>query len=273
MTDRRRTPATDRVALEELRGTLDRPAYTEGRRAAVTAPLTDLLSSPDGARDRQLNFGQPVTIIDDVPGWSFVQSDLDGYCGWVAADAVGTDQPDATHRVAAPGTHVYRHPDIKRGEIMALSLGARFAVEAVEGRFVRLATGGWVPAVHVADRPSVDPVTVAQSLIGTPYLWGGNSRWGIDCSGLVQMALTSCRIACPGDSDMQWREVGVEVPLTEVRRGDLLFWRGHVAMAVSPERIIHANAHAMAVSEEGLSDALARIEAAGDGEFLGVKRP
>lgn len=272
MSDRRRTPATARVALERLRGVVDRPAYTQGRPAAVSVPVADLRAAPAGARDRQLNFGQAVTVIDDVEGWRFVEAAADGYCGWIAADALATRWPAATHRVAVPATHVYTHPDIKRGERLSLSLGAEVAVEAEEGHFARLATGGFVPLIHLTDRPATDPVEVAQLLLGTPYLWGGNSRWGIDCSGLVQAALRAAAVPCPGDSDQQWAEVGVEVPLDQVRRGDLLFWRGHVAMAVSGETLIHANGHSMSVAFEGLRATLDRIEAAKDGPFLGVKR-
>ena len=272
MTDRRSTPATDRVALNRLRGVIDRPAYTEGTAASVTVPLADLCATPGGARDRQMNFGAAVTVIDEAEGWSFVEAAADGYCGWLPPDTLGEARA-VTHRVAAPATHVYRHPDIKRGEIASLSIGAGLTVEAIEGGFARLATGGFVPAVHVSDAPSTDPAAVAETLIGTPYLWGGNSRWGIDCSGLVQAALLACAIPCPGDSDQQWHAVGTEVPLDTLARGDLLFWRGHVAMALSPEVLIHANGHAMAVSREGVAETLARIEAAGEGPFLGVRRP
>lgn len=272
MSDRRLTPATARVALEGLRGTLDRPAYTAGRRATLAVPVADLCPAPGALRDRQLTFGAVVTVIDEDDGWSFVQARADGYCGWLAPGTLAQDRPPATHRVSAPGTHVYAEPDIKRGEVMALSLNARLAVAGIEGRFARLATGGYVPTVHVSGRPDADPVAVAESLLGTPYLWGGNSRWGIDCSGLVQAALTACGTPCPGDSDLQWQGLGAAVPLDDIRRGDLLFWRGHVAMACSAEVLIHANGHSMSVAHEGIAATLARIEAAGEGPFLGVKR-
>jgi len=270
MSDRRSTPATARVGLARLRGRLERPAWTEGRPARVTAPLTDLCPAPGGARDRQLLHGAGVTVIDEDGGWCFVEAEADGYCGWVEAAALAGPGPAPTHRVAAPATHVYREPDIKRGELMALSLGSRLAGEA-EGRFLRLATGGFVPLAHVAEGPATDPVSVAESLVGTPYLWGGNSRWGIDCSGLVQAALTACGIACPGDSDQQWAALGCAVE-DPPRRGDLIFWRGHVALVAGPDRIVHANGHTMSVAHEGLAAAMARIEAAGEGPFLGRKR-
>lgn len=269
-TDRRLTPATDRVALEDLRGLLDRPAWTAGRPARLVRPLADLCRDPGGARDRQVNFGAPLTVIEDRGDHSFVRADRDGYCGWLDRAAIGPADPAPTHRVTAPATHVYPRPDMKTREVMSLSLGAELAGAGPEGRFLRLATGGFVPIGHVGQDRATDPVAVARSLLGTPYLWGGNSRWGIDCSGLVQAALGACGIACPGDSDLQ-RLAFPESPAID--RGDLLFWPGHVAMAVSPQVMIHATAWTMSVTLEPIADALARIDAAGEGPFLGAHRP
>lgn len=268
--DRRLTPATDRVALDSLRGVLDRPGYTRGHLARVAVPLADLMSAPEGRRDRQVNFGADLTVIETREDWSFVQAALDGYCGWLRTAAIGDATVPITHRVTAPATHVYPAPDMKRHQLHALSIGARLSVEGVEGNFARLATGGYVPLPHLGDRPATDPVAVAETLLGTPYLWGGNSDWGIDCSGLVQAALSACAIPCPGDSDLQ-RDAFPQVDT--IRRGDLLFWPGHVAMAVSADLMIHATAWKMAVIHEPIADALARIEAAGDGPFLGIGRP
>ena len=268
--DRRLTPATDRVALECLAGVLERPAYTPGHAARLTVPLADLMTAPEGRRDRQVNFGADVTVIETRGDWCFVQAALDGYCGWLPAASLGRDLPPITHRVTAPATHVYPAPDMKQRELASLSIGARLSVTGAEGRFARLATGGFVPTQHVGDGPATDPVPVAESLLGTPYLWGGNSRWGIDCSGLVQAALTACGIPCPGDSDLQ-RDAFPAAD--DIRRGDLLFWPGHVALAMSPDRMIHATAFAMAVIAEPIAGALARIDAGGDGPFLGIRRP
>lgn len=268
MSDRRLTPATDRVALESWRDRLNRPDYTEGQPARVTAPVTDICRSPGGARDRQAIFGADVTVIDRQDGFSFVQAALDGYCGWIATGALDPAMPPITHRVTEPATQIYPEPNFKTREIATLSLGARLSgVE--DGKFLRLAGGGFVPIQHVG-QGFEDPVTVAELLLGTPYLWGGNSRNGIDCSGLAQMALTMAGIACPGDSDMQ-RDAFPEVE--EIRRGDLLFWPGHVALAVSPGLMIHATAWKMAVIHEGITEAIVRIDAAGDGPFLGARRP
>lgn len=268
--DRRLTPATDRVALDTLRDRLDRPAYTAGRPARLAVPLTDLLTAPDGRRDRQVVFGTDLTVIDIRDGFAFVQSGLDGYCGWLRADALTDDLPAITHRVTAPATHVYPAADMKRPERLSLTRGSRLSVTAIAGGFAELAGGGFVPAQHVGDQLADDPAQVVETMLGTPYLWGGNSRSGIDCSGLAQLALTECGIACPGDSDLQ-RDA---FPVTDdIRRGDLLFWPGHVAIALSPDMMIHATAWQMAVIRESIPDAIARIDAAGDGPFQGARRP
>ena len=270
--DRRLTPATERVSLDSLRDSLTRPAYTAGKPARLAVPLADLCRAPQGARDRQVNFGADLLVIDQQDGWAFVQAAADGYCGWLRAEALDHDDlPAITHRVSAPATHVYSGPDLKTPEIMGLSLGARLSVAGVQGGFARLARGGWVPVQHIADQPAADPATVAETLLGTPYLWGGNSRWGIDCSGTAQAALLACGIACPGDSDMQ--QAAFPEVQDDIRRNDLLFWPGHVAMALDASRMIHATGFAMAVIIEPIALAVARIDAAGQGPFRGARRP
>lgn len=266
--DRRLTPATDRMALAGC--SLDRPHVTDGTPMRVAAALTDLRRAPAGARDRQLLLGADVTVIEERDGWSFVRAEADGYCGWVIAAALTGECLPITHRVSAPATHLYPAPDFKQGERIGLSLGCRLSVDRIEGRFARLATGDWVPVQHISDRPGDDPAAVARGLVGTPYLWGGNSRGGIDCSGLVQAALHACAIACPGDSDLQCAAFP-ESPA--IGRGDLLFWPGHVAMALDGQTMIHATAWTMSVVTEDIAAAIARIEAAGDGPFLGARRP
>lgn len=274
MTDRRLTPFSGRVALESLRGQIAAPAFTAGEAAQIVVPVADLCASPGGARDRQLQFGAPLTVIDRHEGHGFVQAEDDGYCGWVAAPALGPrGQPG--HRVCVPATHVYARASIKSGDVMRLGLGARVSVLAEEGGLARTPEG-FIPHQHLRplSDPEPDPVAVAERLLGTPYLWGGNSRDGIDCSGLVQLAFACCGLPCPGDSDQQWQALGTAQPEdTPPRRGDLLFWRGHVALVCGPDLLIHANGHSMSVAHEGIAAARARIAASGEAAWLGLRRP
>ena len=268
--DPRLTPATDRIALSTLRDVLERPEYTDGQPARVTMSLCDLCDAPDGRRQRQVVYGADLTVIETRDEWAFVQMAQDGYCGWLHEMQLDTELAVITHRVSAPASHMYIDPDLKSLDLFALPIGARLSVAGTEKSFARLHTGEYVPLQHISYHPSADPVEVAESLLGAPYLWGGNSQAGIDCSGLVQIALSSCGIACPGDSDLQ-RNAFPEA--STIERGDLLFWPGHVAMAVSDDVMIHATAWKMQVILEGITEAIARIDGAGDGPFLGVRRP
>ncbi|TMV85595.1 NlpC/P60 family protein [Thioclava sp. BHET1] len=272
--DRRLTPANGRVAHLSLRGQVEAARFTEGRPARLAVPVADLLARPGGARDRQVLFGAPLLVLEEAEGVAFVQSLRDGYVGYLPL-ATLTTAAEATHWVAAPATHVYSRADLKSAEIMGLSFGSQLTVTGQEGRFLALDTGGFVPVQHLREIGALftDPVAVAARFIGTPYLWGGNSRQGIDCSGLVQMACHACGFDCPGDSDMQaagfGRLLGAE---EELRRGDLLFWKGHVAFVAGPDLILHANGNDMAVAEEGMAAAIARIAAAGEGPVTARRR-
>lgn len=265
--DRRTTPATARVALERLRGILDRPAYTAGEDAYVTVPLTDICTAPAGPRDRQMLMGRAVTVVDREDGWAFIE-DENRFCGWVDATHIGP-APAPTHRIAVPATHLYASPEVKQRPLMRLSLGAKVAVAGREGDWAVLAGGEYVPAAHLDAQPAPDAPGVARLLLGTPYVWGGNSRDGIDCSGLVQLSLNACGMICPGDSDLQ-RVIGQEAS-GPTRPGDLFFWPGHVAMALDSETMIHATAFGMAVITEPIATCRARIEATVP--LLTIRRP
>jgi len=272
--DRRLTPANDRVAAEHLRASVAAPRYSAGAPRIVTQGVVDLLRAPGGARDRQVLMGAPVTLFDTQDGWAFVQC-ANGYVGYVPQTALGEVASPPTHRVRSRATHVYSAPDIKAPELLTLSFGACIAVmRNIRGdeaeprsRFVQTALG-YVPRSHlvpVGDR-AADPVAEAEKLLGTPYLWGGDSAFGIDCSGLIRAALDACGVSCPGDSDLQAAELGKSMTaVITPRRGDLLFWKGHVGWVAGPDLLLHANAFSMSVAYEPLSTALARIEAAGEG--------
>jgi len=261
--DPRETPANARAALDSLRGIVDVPRFTQGEAARLAAPLVDLCRAPQGPRERQLLLGDALTVIDRHEGWAFVQAVKDGYCGYLPEAAVGP--PCApTHWIAAPASHLYPEPRVQARESAALPFGARLTVTATTGTFAETPEG-FVPLAHLraVDAPLTDPVAVASLFLGTPYLWGGNSRAGIDCSGLVQAALLACGIACPGDSDLQ-ESLGQEVPAgADLQAGDLLFWKGHVALVADGARILHATGHFMATVYEDRTTAIDRIATAG----------
>lgn len=241
--------------------------------ARIIRPVVDLLRQPDGSRDRQLLFGDSVTIEEELDGWSKIKASKDGYEGWLPTDRLGPIEPQ-THWIIAGSTHAYEKPDIKSRDLTSLSFGSRIRVLSEEDRFMETALG-FIPAVHAVPAYSqlADPVAAAELFLGTPYLWGGNSRFGLDCSGLVQAALLACGIPCPGDSGDQEREVGELVPAGEpARRGDLLFWKGHVAWVAAGNLLLHANAYHMAVALEPMDQAIARIAAQGDGPVTAHKR-
>ncbi|MDF1726309.1 MAG: NlpC/P60 family protein [Sulfitobacter sp.] len=243
MSDPRVTPEASRITQRTAR--------------RVAAPLADLLRRPEGPRDRQLTYGEAVTVLDERAGWAYVQAEKEGYCGYLRAETLGAALTP-THRVSASATHAYSAPDLKSAERCSLTFGARLAVMAVTTDFAETELGH-IPLQHIAPVTSVetDPAGVAALFLGTPYLWGGNSRAGIDCSGLVQAALLACGLPCPGDSDQQMR-VGKPASLP-YQRNDLIFWKGHVAMVIDPETLIHANAHAMACTLEPIEAVIARI--------------
>lgn len=244
---------------------LEAPEPGDARRVpgewrAVRAGLADLWALPGGPRERQLLAGTRFCALVTREGWTYGFDGDDGYCGWLDA-ATLRDPVEVTHRVSALASHAYPEPDIKHPGARALPMGARLAVIAVEGRFART-DQGFVPASHLralGDEPG-DPVAVARMFLGVPYLWGGNSAAGIDCSGLVQVARRACGLACPPDGDLQQRMDGQDVAPGDEAPGDLLFWAGHVAMVSAKGRVIHANATHMAVVEEDMAAVEARAE-------------
>ncbi len=240
----------------------------------VLSPVADLLPKANAPRTRQLVFGEEFTVTATEGDFAIGHASRDGYPGVILKSQL-SEQPAPTHRIAVPASHSYASADFKDPAVAPLSFGSQIRVVSAKGAFFETSEGRFIPKPHLRplNAPMADWVTVAQMFFGAPYLWGGNSIWGIDCSGLVQGALLACGRECPGDSGPQMEQLGTAVPKGEaVERGDILFWSGHVAMAVDPQTIIHANAHHMAVAYERLGDALQRIEAQGDGPLLAHKR-
>lgn len=236
-------------------------ALNMARPMQITAPVVDLLRSPDGPRDRQVLFGDPVTQITDRNGLSLIQTDKDSYVGYVPTKTLAA-QTTPTHWVSALATHVYQSANLKSPDLETLSFGSQISVTQSDEKFA-CCTAGFIPNTHLTKIGTCldDPVSVAEVFIGTPYLWGGNGRLGIDCSGLVQAALIACGAPCPADSDQQETALGTLLPAgSAYQRGDLLFWKGHVAMVVDANTIIHASGNQMAVVFEPLAAAIKRIK-------------
>lgn len=270
--DRRLTPFSGRIAHLSLQGQVEAEGYTEGSWHRIVRMLVDLDRKPGGARDRQLLWGDRVLVIDRQDGHAFVQSEKDGYCGWLPEAALGPDHP-VTHRVITRFSQVYAEAEVEQRETATLPWSAQVQVMAEAGRFVQTPYG-YMPKDHLRplDEVESDPVAVAERLLGTPYLWGANSVQGIDCSGLAQAALGACGIAAPGDSDMQAAGGRPVQDDTVLQPGDLVFWKGHVAMVSGPDEIIHATAAFMQVVRESLSGAVERIRAQGKGEITHRRR-
>jgi cell wall-associated NlpC family hydrolase len=278
--DPRLTPARADIAAKHLEGKAAAARYVEGRVFEVAAPIAPLRRAPqpDAPLDTEALKGERVIIYDaNEDGWSWGQLAADGYVGWLPTAALEPPGPEPTHKVTALRTLVFPGPSIKLPPVEALPLGATVAVTRVQERLAITPAGVYLPAAHLAplDAHDTDFVAVAERFAGVPYLWGGKTALGLDCSGLVQTALKACGIACPRDSDMQERALGTPVTaaagLSDLQRGDLVFWKGHVAMVRDQASLLHANAFHMAVAVEPLAEALARIRAAGS-EVTSVKR-
>src|SRR5215467_11167160 len=268
--DPRITPARPDLAASHLAGKVEAARFVDGHVreiADASAPLRRS-PSPDAELGTEALKGERVTIYDtNEEGWSWGQLADNGYVGWLPTSALRESGRPPTHRVAVPRTLVFPGPSIRLPPLEGLSFGCRIAITRIDGPLAVTDTNGFVPAIHLKPLDTREPdfVAVAETFLGVPYLWGGKSTLGIDCSGLVQLALTACGIVCPRDTDMQERALGSALArpseLGEWRRGDLVFWKGHVAIVRDEVTLLHANGHDMAVAYEATAPAIARIGA------------
>ncbi len=263
--DLRLTLARPDLAAISLEGLVRADLFAEPRRMVVATPSAALRKAPaaDAEQWDQLLFGEAFDVLEEAGGFCWGQAARDGYVGFVESAALAPGGELATHRVSAIRTYAFSKPDIKSKPAGLYSLNALVTVEAREGRFAKAAGGGWFIEAHLAPLGEFDsdPAAVAERFIGAPYQWGGRESLGLDCSGLIQQALYACGRSCPRDTDMQAADLGEPITQDQLRRGDLVFWKGHVVMMLDETRIIHANAHFMNVTIEPLADALSRIGA------------
>lgn len=269
--DPRITPARPDLAAKHLEGKVAADRFVEGAVCEVVDPSAPLRREPvpDAALETEALKGERVTVYEtNDEGWCWGQLASDGYVGWLPAQALGAPGAEPTMTVRALRTLVFPGPDIKMPPLESLPFGARVAVLRLQDSFA-VTAGGFIPARHLAplDEYEADFVAVAERFLGAPYLWGGKTGNGIDCSGLVQIAARACGLDCPRDSDMQETSLGEAVSmngaLSMPQRGDAIFWPGHVAIVRDRKTLIHANAYHMAVAIEPIEQAIARIKAAG----------
>lgn len=266
------------IADIRLRGHVPSERFVAGAPRQVTAPVSSLRKAPrfDAAQMSEALLGEQLLVFAEDEGWSFVQLEADGYVGYLATEDIREAGAAPTHKVTVPATFSYPEPSIKTQPATQLPMLAAVAVVSDDGKFAKLADGRFVYAKHLAPLAAAEPdfVAVAENFLHVPYYWGGKTVRGLDCSGLVQVALQACGIACPRDSDMQEEQLGTALPVDDLdalRRGDLVFWKGHVGIMADAETLLHANGHDMLVVKEPLLQAVARISATGS-EITRLKR-
>lgn len=275
--DPRTTAIQSDLASMALQGLIAAKTYQISIPMQVSAPVVPIRAAPEGDAEQwdQMIFGEGFDLLAEADGFGWGQARRDGYVGYVDLAALSAPVLAPTHKISALRTYGFSEPSIKSAPIGLYSLNALVTVEAREGRFVRAARAGWFVESQLSPigQFETDPVAVAERFLGAPYQWGGRESLGLDCSGLVQQAFYACGLACPRDSDMQMATIGIAIDGTELRRGDLVFWKGHVGLMQDAITLLHANAHHMAVVSEPLAEAILRIEAARSGSPTSFRRP
>jgi cell wall-associated NlpC family hydrolase len=275
--DPRTTLARADLAEQALEGLVRAKAYRPIEPWQCAAPAAAVRKAPETEAEQldQVVFGEAFDVLDRQDGWLWGRARRDGSVGWVEAAAFAQPVLAPTHRVSAIRAHAYAGPDSKAAPLALLTLNALVTVERTEGGFAKVARTGWIAESQLAalDAFERDPVAVAERYLGAPYQWGGRESLGLDGSALVQQALYACGRGCPRDADMQAAQTGEAIDRAQgLRRGDLVFWEGHVGLMVDEALIIHADAHHRAVAVEPLADAEARHRKAGVGEPTGYRR-
>ncbi len=254
------------IAAAHLEGKVPSARFVQARRMQVSSPSAPVHAAPrsDAQMISEALLGELVDVYEDAEGWAWGQLRDDGYVGYLPAGALSPDCTEATHKVIVPRTFIYWVPDIKSVPAGSIALEARLTIEAQDGAFLRTRDGRFVYKPHFAEVSQMAPdfVAVAETLAGAPYLWGGKTVGGLDCSGLVQLSCKAAGIPALRDSYMQRDTLGTALGSTDLaglQRGDIVFWQGHVGILADPATLLHATAHTMLTVTEPLEQAVRRI--------------
>lgn len=271
--DKRLTPARPDLAAAHLKGKVEAARFAEGEKLMSLRGHIAMRARPEshGSQETELLCGELFTVYEHKNGWAWGQIGFDGYVGYVH-DVSLRPYAEPTHRVTAPSTPVLLRPDVKAAAVNFLPMNAQLSLHKRQGDFFET-TEGFVFYRHVAPiaEHATDFVAVAEGFRRVPYVWGGKTFAGLDCSGLIQTALQAAGIHAPRDTDMQEKALGLPVERGDVQRGDLVFWKGHVGVMTDRQTLLHANAFHMEVFAEPLDQAIARIEQSA-GPVTSIKR-
>jgi len=249
------------LAAQSFKGRLEATNFVPGIPHQVAIGLLGLHGSPDpeSSLNNQLLYGENFMVYEIKDGWAWGQAEKDGYVGYCRAEGLSPDLFPTTHHVSALSTHLYKEPDVKSKAVAQVFMMSKLSILSMvpENGFVQLVDGHWVYATHISNIAGQDPVAEALKLLYVPYLWGGCSSAGIDCSGLIQLSFATTGQEVPRDSDMQENFIGEKLPDDAVpERGDLAFFPGHVGFMLDDMHLLHANAHHMRVSIDPLRDVI-----------------